>query len=423
VFGNPAQVTTAAIRTTDGSVTIEVPASQTVRVVRGGQDSLDLFASISGIRAAIGNVTRPIDNELNAVRADHTVLSSHVASQTTRLQDTMDERFESQQELGANASRMYAELSAATSTLQRQVACGATGMIWNGNTCVGPSPRVPTDAELVDCTAAILGQQRYHRADKMLQACIDPPRWAQAATSVIGTQSNPAPSCVAIHAAGYDTGVHYITGSNGNAPIPVFCDNTRAGGGWTLINKIAASHSIANWGYSSSSWSSSTSTLNHPGEMNLGNGDYKSPAYSRLAFTQVRIFIGNTLGDGFIENTGAKASLHSLLNGATVNSRYNRNAFLAAMNAAGTSGSRWNNQPNCNVAGFNTNQINGDHRCRWGLIMNNEGDCGSSDAAIGVGCQTNFNSCRSCTARRVGAGGFTWNPDVRYPKQAWMFVR
>ena len=381
------------------------PHGRTLLITKGGnvagvaaQESVDLFASFSGIRSALENITvvqAQIDSALNAVRGDHRLdhaqLSTFVTSQASLLQGAIDERFDAQQsaavyqyhtqqelsqaqqeQLSANFSRMeremtgmHSELSAATSTLQRQAACGATGMVWNGAACVRLS--VPTDAQLINCSAAVLGQQRYHRANKMLEACIDPPIWSEAATSVIGTLSNPAPSCVQIKAADYGSGVYYVMPAGSNTPFQVFCENDRLGGGWTLINKIAPAHN-SRWLYASSLWTAATSTWSHPGAMNLGTGDYKSPAYSRLPFTQVRIFMGNSLGDGFVENTGAKASLHALLNGARINSRYSRNSFMTAMSAAGTNPGNWNNQPNCNAMGFNL-QINNQHRCRWGLIM------------------------------------------------------
>jgi hypothetical protein len=57
-------------------------------------------------------------------------------------------------------------------------------------------------------------------------------------------------------------------------------------------------------------------------------------------------------------------------------------------------------------------------RCRYGNIMNNENECLSSDAVIGLGCWTNNDN-----GRRIGSGGFRWDPTILYPLRSWIYVR
>ena len=77
----------------------------------------------------------------------------------------------------------------------------------------------------------------------------------------------------------------------------------------------------------------------------------------------------------------------------------------------------YGNQPYCNVAGYNLTPGRTDHaRCRFGLLMNNENECGSPDSAIGFGCD------RSYSGYALGAGSFTLTAGA-YPRRGWIFVR
>ena len=99
-------------------------------------------------------------------------------------------------------------------------------------------------------------------------------------------------------------------------------------------------------------------------------------------------------------------------------SKFSRNNFISLV-APYSGGNQWNNQPNCNRRGFNLNEGDGQHRCRWGISMNNENNCGSNDASIGFGCFSNSNC---CSQRRFGAGGSRWSGDRRFATAGWILI-
>jgi hypothetical protein len=83
-----------------------------------------------------------------------------------------------------------------------------------------------------------------------------------------------------------------------------------------------------------------------------------------------------------------------------------------------TSDSAYASEPDCNVSGYNLTVGGGiASQCRFGLIMNNENDCGTPDAAIGFGCYRTFDG------TSVAAGSFTWEPSAVYSKRGWIFIR
>eukprot|EP00050_Salpingoeca_kvevrii_P011236 m.13794 g.13794 ORF g.13794 m.13794 type:complete len:136 (-) comp3325_c0_seq1:2359-2766(-) len=96
-----------------------------------------------------------------------------------------------------------------------------------------------------------------------------------------------------------------------------------------------------------------------------------------------------------------------------------RDSFLSVMNAAGINRDNWDNQPHCNIRAFNLVHCCDNTNCRYGISMNNENECNSNDAAIGLGCYTNNKS----SGRQIGAGGFRWSPTERFPVKAYILVR
>ena len=71
--------------------------------------------------------------------------------------------------------------------------------------------------------------------------------------------------------------------------------------------------------------------------------------------------------------------------------------------------SQWDNQPHCNVRGFN---VDVSLDCRYGIMMNNENDCNSCDSWVGFGC-----SGLACSAD-------TWSQTIETVHyRGWIFVR
>jgi hypothetical protein len=56
----------------------------------------------------------------------------------------------------------------------------------------------------------------------------------------LGSQANPATSCVALKNAGATSGVFYLKDAN-NTAFQTYCDQTRNGGGWALVYRSISS--------------------------------------------------------------------------------------------------------------------------------------------------------------------------------------
>jgi hypothetical protein len=193
-------------------------------------------------------------------------------------------------------------------------------------------------------------------------------------------------------------------------------------GGYMLVAKIDDAQDDA-WAYSGSNWSTST-PLNESATSNTSIGDainrlyYSYPIATslRISFGTVSNYLNDTAAGGAIGKT-AKACF----TGSAMSSDNSRANFMTLMSNSGTASSEWDNQPNCNHIGFNISGTN--YQLRWGISMNNEGDCSSNDAAIGVGTYTNNYTTSASGVRNANAGGHRWSSDVRYPKQAFIWVK
>lgn len=238
----------------------------------------------------------------------------------------------------------------------------------------------------------------------------------------LGTINNPASSAAAILAVNSSAadGIYYIRDTN-NVTNPVYCMMTW--GGYMLVAKIDSTQD-ANWAYGGSYWTA-TSQVNASECANTNTGDaLNSLYYTFIITTSIRISFGTV--SNYLNDTGAGSVVGKTAKGcftgsklSTDNSRAN---FLSLMNGAGTSGSNWDNQANCNDAGFSVGPVNS-YALRWGISMNNEGDCLSNDSAIGLGGYTNNYTDFNTQIRNMNAGGFRWNTDVRYPVQAFIWVK
>ena len=238
----------------------------------------------------------------------------------------------------------------------------------------------------------------------------------------LGSSVNPGTSAAAILAAlpSSTDGIYYINYQSLGS-IPVYC--MMSWGGYMLVAKIDDAQDNA-WAYSGSNWSAST-PLNESATSNTSTGDainrlyYSYPIATslRISFGTVSNYLNDTAAGGAIGKT-AKACF----TGSAMSSDNSRANFLSLMAGAGTASSNWDNQPNCNHAGFNVGPIN-NYAMRWGISMNNEADCSSNDSAVGLGCYTNNYTDINAYVRNCNAGGFSWNSDTRYPKQAFIWVK
>ena len=234
----------------------------------------------------------------------------------------------------------------------------------------------------------------------------------------LGTITRPATSARAILDAGDSTGdgVYYIQSSSG--VVQVYCDMTN--GGYMLVAKISSTVTDS-WLYNGSNWTG-TSPVNESGVQTLANENSVSRLYYeftlQLGFRMCLGTINNALLEARTGNTA-----RSFFLGSQSSSQNSRAQFLSwFQTGTGQSSSNFDNQANCNTAGFNvTSASSAAHR--WGITMNNENDCSTNDSGIGFGTYTNNQTTSGSGVRNVGAGGHRWSPDVRYPALGFIFVR
>jgi hypothetical protein len=202
-----------------------------------------------------------------------------------------------------------------------------------------------------------------------------------------GSAGSPGSSCSDIFqnnaAARSASGTYFITVQG--ATIPVYCDMLPGSGGWTLVAMLASSLTDTTWistqlgASSSSAWVQMTE-INPTVTDVFANVNMKNSAYSNLALNSVRFVFGPPLNNqGFIVSATATSTL-ALMTGGTVTTSFARNDFLNAMSArfGPVVNSNYAAAPNCNVQGLSS--VSPSSYCRFGLAVNNEADCATSDA-------------------------------------------
>ena len=254
-----------------------------------------------------------------------------------------------------------------------------------------------------------------------------------------GSQADPWADGEEAYADGETTSGMYWINCNGTAR-QVYCDMSNDSGGWMLAGKMNGNS--ATWGATNAIWTDNTVTNND--EAYDYTGDIKTYAYIK-EMTKMRFCMGQ-LSNGFTETsahytqsegTGLKgvfgdavAWQSSANNPSAVNSSQTRAGWISLFNGAGTLGTYGNGGgptwDNCNYLGVNvgTNDTEdpGGIWCRYGLHLNNEADCQTTDFFMGIG--WGGNNVTNYFSGSVSAGTRDNYPPYRkqYPV-CWLFIK
>lgn len=260
--------------------------------------------------------------------------------------------------------------------------------------------------------AANDGAQTLNRSFSILR------KWVDGSSSTLAV-SGP----IALNTLGITTnGVYWVNHGSGAYQAYMWLD-ANSGGGYMLTAKIDTSQDV-NWAYTGSYWNT-TSTVNESSIQDLSDSDCISRAWYGYTMQTGYRMVLNSSGSTSLTNYLPEAKTGQVpkywFNAGSSSSQHGRSGFLNWIAGAGTAASEWDNQANCNHTGFN---ISGSaYAMRWGISMNNEGDCSSNDSGVGFGTYTNNQDNLNSGVRNVNAGGHRWNGDARYSYKGLIFVR
>ena len=228
---------------------------------------------------------------------------------------------------------------------------------------------------------------------------------------------------IALNTLGITTnGVYWVNHGSGAYQTYMWLDAS-SGGGYMLTAKIDTSQNVE-WAYGGSNWSTG-SAVNESNIQNLNDNDAVSRAWYGYTMQTGYRMVLNSAGSTGLTNHLTEAKTGQVprywFTNSSSSSQNGRSNFLGWMSGAGTSASEWNNQANCNHAGFNINGTG--YAMRWGISMNNEGDCSTNDSSIGFGTYTNDQYNHNNGVRNANAGGHRWNSDARFAYKGLIFVR
>ena len=250
----------------------------------------------------------------------------------------------------------------------------------------------------IACEASTFGAAYANPQDKALYVC-NGKDWAAVYLTLPGSKENPATSCKDLLAKAPATkdGAYWVNPDNSTA-YQVWCDMTTDGGGWTLAMRFKNDSKL---GYGSGLWTDKN-LLNEDGGASVDpslNANAKLNSFVNLAGTTLRGCKGVT-ASCFKQDYGAAKPLQALFNENFKGGGPSRGALVAAFGDDGS-------QPYCNGSGINNyTSYSGPgtySAARFGLVGNNENDCGTTDSAWGFGVYGCSDGAQSC-----GAGARFW---------------
>jgi hypothetical protein len=184
-------------------------------------------------------------------------------------------------------------------------------------------------------------------------------------------------SCNAIPRAA-PTGVYTLNAGGPN--WSAYCDMASDGGGWTLVMKVPGRD--AGFAYASAIWTD-TAVLNE-GSTDLSTTPAKFRGFFTLPFQQMRVGMVDGSPRYLVVPVSATdvGPLNALFAGGQRTTSVGRAAWLGLVGSPSL-------QPNCSLEGFNLVSGGDYHAVRFGILGNNETDCGTSDSRLGFGGEYN----------------------------------
>eukprot|EP00729_Bicosta_minor_P002489 gene2489-5730_t len=419
-----------SIKTRGKDLYLSVPSGRTIvlgRAVEGAryaEDTLDLFELADSVAADQGptGTAATLRKEIEeAVTTAVQQAGTNLDTAKSDLEAAIAVATKASEDAAAQLATTVAEKAASTEkALTAAAADTKTAIEAAGKASAKERASIADDVKelsgllqaVLDCNA---DRQLYNASSKECSDILPPPPPLSGLS-----EDSPAESCAVTNEEGQDSGKFWILPEGVKKPFEAYCDNTNHGGSWMLIVKIARDTAgQPRWHYHSDLWTDAN-VLNAD-EANVKVGDMKNRGYSEMPFTKIKFVFGTNQAKNFLieDNVGKQDSARKLFTSSQRNNKHGRGQFINAVSPF-SGGNQWGNQPNCNAKGFNVVVDGGQHRCRYGISMNNENDCSSNDASIGFGCYSN-NNC--CDQRRIGAGGSRWSPDKRYPTAGYIWVK
>ena len=233
-----------------------------------------------------------------------------------------------------------------------------------------------------------------------------------------GTSSaRSASSAQAIRNFGITTSGYYYVTFNSAARY-VYCDLSGSTA-WILAMKT---NGDSTFGWSSSYWTDSNG-LNDTSDPTTNTNIKNSAVWNNYTAQYIRL-TGSSSQSGYNSNPTTDFGVFNntcyniwRAGDNVYNSEVNwgRSNWINWANSIGGMGTnQWDNQPNCNEDRVNANFTY--HRVRFGISFNNEGDCNTNDAGIGMGQYRNGMS-------EIGGIAVRWNGDQNFSYPAWLWVR
>jgi len=198
----------------------------------------------------------------------------------------------------------------------------------------------------------------------------------------------------------------------------IYCDMSGATA-WMLAMRATSRDSTL--GYNSSYWTGGAG-LNDNGDPTTAINIKQGSLFQYYTISNIRL-TASTTASALTANPTAtfgtfNATLYAIFTGGNNNYstqiNWGRANWINWANSVGGMGTAvWDNQPNCNEDRINSTGIY--HSVRLGISFNNETDCNTSDAGIGIGLWRTGLGDRNGIANR-------WSPDQFYDAHCWLWI-